>query len=112
LLRLGVDPSVALRLQSANPIGTMGKAFPPSGAVAELNMVDWYFDTSFNFSGFISGRLLGIADITAARSNFSQATAMHKWRRLKSVLPEAFVEATYKFKSLCGGRYNQILYPK
>lgn len=67
------------------------------GAPGDVNVINWYFDAGFNFSGFIPGRILDTAGVAVARSSFSHdfsdsqvATGSNPFSS------ETVIEATYK----------------
>lgn len=66
-------------------------------APAGCNLVDWYLDAGFNFTGLMPGRPDDVAGVAVAYSHFS-----HKWRRyekhvngLATLDRETIIEATY-----------------
>lgn len=71
------------------------------GGQSQVNMIDWYFDAGFNFSGFIPGRDSDVAGIAVAHSsfshNFSGAQVADGSNPFTS---ETVIEATYKIQVL------------
>ncbi|HEX4348835.1 MAG TPA: carbohydrate porin [Verrucomicrobiae bacterium] len=69
------------------------------GGPSDVNTVDWYFDTGFNFSGFIPGRLLDTAGIAIARSSFSHDFSDSQVADGSNPFSsETVLEATYKIQ--------------
>ena len=63
------------------------------------NVIDWYYDGGFNFTGFVPGRALDVAGIALARSNFSgnySDSQLSQGAVTQPYSAETVVEATYK----------------
>ena len=67
------------------------------GAPSDVNFVDWYVDSGFNFSGFVPGRKNDVGGIAFARShvsgNFSDVEISEGEPGFTA---ESVLEATYK----------------
>ena len=78
--------------------GQAVSVFARGGGVPDnVNVVNWYFDAGFNFSGFVPGRLLDTAGVAIARSNFSpDYSDAQVAGGSNSFSQETVIEATYK----------------
>jgi porin len=69
------------------------------GAPSNVNFVDWYVDSGFNFTGFIPGRKTDIAGLAVARShvssNYSDSQILQGDAPFTA---ESVLEATYKIQ--------------
>jgi porin len=69
------------------------------GTPADVNIIAWYVDGGFNFSGFVPGRLLDTAGVALAcssfSSDFSDAQVSSGTRAYNT---ESVLEATYKMQ--------------
>jgi porin len=67
------------------------------GAPSNTNLVDYYVDGGFNFTGFIPGRDSDIAGLAVARSHVSdQFSDSQEEQGLPPTSAETVIEATYK----------------
>ncbi len=68
------------------------------GAPGNRNVIGWYFDTGFNFTGFLPGRDNDVAGIAFARSSFSRSFSDYQQaaNATDSFGAEMVIEATYK----------------
>ena len=63
------------------------------------NVIDWYYDGGFNFTGFVPGRSYDVAGIALARSNFSgdySDSQLAQGNVSQPYSAETVLEATYK----------------
>ena len=68
------------------------------GAPGNRNVIGWYFDAGFNFTGFLPGRDSDVAGIAFARSNFSRSYSAYSQAKdgTDEMISEMVIEATYK----------------
>ena len=68
------------------------------GAPGHHNVIGWYFDTGFNFTGFLPGRDNDVAGIAFARSSFSRSFSDYQQaaNATDSFNAEMVIEATYR----------------
>ena len=68
------------------------------GAPGNRDVIGWYGDCGFNFSGFLPGRADDVAGIAFARSSFS--SGFSRWQQIANATnpfdSEMVIEATYK----------------
>jgi len=68
------------------------------GTPGNRNVIGWYFDTGFNFTGFLPGRDNDVAGIAFARSSFSRSFSDYQQsaNATDAFNSEMVIEATYR----------------